>query len=161
MDLILTEVHKGQLTSMSGGQGTPNKLDLLGFLEGRGWGLSVPRGLQPISFQPHFQDRRPPVSSDFTFPRAEGAAAPPRAPWSREMEWLQEAGRGGSGYSAGSPIALLRHTAVLTCLTLLTWSQQGVSKQMPSVKFCPALGGDECKGRLAVSQHHGVNHLCL
>ena len=123
MDLILTEVHKAQLTSTSEGQGTPNKLDFLGFLEGRGWGLSVPRGLQPISFQPHFQDRRPPVFSNFTFLRTKGAAAPPWAPWSREMEWLWAAGRGGSGWSAGSPTTLLHHTAVLTYLTLLIWSQ--------------------------------------
>ena len=63
--------------------------------------------------------------------------------------------------SVGSPATLLCHTAVLTYLTLLIWSQQGVSEQIPNVKFCPALGGDECKGRLAVSQPHGVNHLCL
>lgn len=102
MDLILTEVHKAQLTSMSEGQGAPNKLDFLGFLEGRGLGAVSAEGTsahflpapflgQKASrlFRFHFSmNKRCSCSTAGSLVSRDGVAVGSRKGWIRVISWV-------------------------------------------------------------------------
>ena len=99
---ILTQVHKGPLTSMSGGQGTPNKLDLLGFPEGKGLGAVSAKGTSvhflPVPFlgqkasclfRFHFSTNRScSCSTAGSLVSRGGVAAGSRKGWIRVISWV-------------------------------------------------------------------------
>lgn len=142
---------------MSVGWVTPNKPGLLGFLEGKRLGAVNAQGTSAHFLPGSFPGQKACRLFGFRFSmnrRGSYGIFHYGLSGLERWEWRPAARRGGSGRLARSPMALLCVTAFCTYLTLLIWGQQGVGKQVSNVKFCPALGEGESKGRLAVSPPH-------